>query len=135
MVFTADKGVTMVTMDKPEIQQQSFGTFGGHQPIQSSQQGTNHQNQKQPYTDTQGHTLNSAYNEKKYAEIFLHYRQLFIKGDIFTGAWEIFCAELFLHHSQFFIKGNFVIDRVECKLNWRTQGPEIQETTQPVLSP
>ena len=30
-------------------------------------------------------TLNSANNEKKYAEILLHYRQLFVKGDVFIG--------------------------------------------------
>ena len=30
-------------------------------------------------------TLNSTYNGKKYAEIFLQYRWLFIKGDIFIG--------------------------------------------------
>ena len=31
-------------------------------------------------------TLNSAYNEKKkYAEILLRYRWLFVKGDIFIG--------------------------------------------------
>ena len=35
------------------------------------------------------HTLNSAYN-KKYVEIFLHYRQLFVKGNVFIGEWEIF---------------------------------------------
>ena len=29
--------------------------------------------------------LNSTYNEKKYVEILLHYRWLFIKGDIITG--------------------------------------------------
>ena len=54
---------------------------------------------------------------KKYAEIFLHYRQLFIKGNVFIGEWEIFGAEVFLYYSQFFIKGNFVIDGVECTSN------------------
>ena len=29
---------------------------------------------------------NSAYNQKKYAENFLHYRQLFIKGSIVIGS-------------------------------------------------
>ena len=29
------------------------------------------------------HTLNSAYNEKKYVEILLCYRRLFVKGDAF----------------------------------------------------
>ena len=33
----------------------------------------------------QHNTLNSAYNEKKYAEILLRYRQLFVKGDVFIG--------------------------------------------------
>ena len=30
-------------------------------------------------------TLNSTYNEKKYAEILLRYRRLFIKDDVFKG--------------------------------------------------
>ena len=69
-------------------------------------------------------TLNSAYNEKKYVEIFLCYEQLFIKGDIIIGELEIFGAEVFLRYSQFFIKGKFVIDGVECnspacRLGWR----------------
>ena len=46
-------------------------------------------------------------------EIFLHYRWLFIKGDIFMGEWKIFGAEVFLHYSQFFIKGDFIIDGLE----------------------
>ena len=49
-------------------------------------------------------------------EIFLHYRWLFIKGDVFIGEWEIFGAEVFLCYSQFFVKGDFVIDGVECML-------------------
>ena len=61
-----------------------------------------------------GHTLNSANNEKKYAEILLHYRWLFVKGDVFIGEWGIFGAEVFLHYRQFFIKGDFVMGRVEC---------------------
>ena len=60
-------------------------------------------------------TLNSTYNEKTFAEIFLHYRQLFIKGNVFIDEWEIFGAEVFLHYSQFFIIGDFIIDGVECK--------------------
>ena len=60
-------------------------------------------------------TLNSIYNEKKFAEIFLHYRWLFIKVDIFIGEWHIFGVEVFLHHSQFFVKGDFIIEEVECK--------------------
>ena len=60
------------------------------------------------------HTLNSTYNEKKYAKTLLHYRQLFVKGDVFIGVCGIFGADIFLHYSQFFIKGNFVIGRVEC---------------------
>ena len=51
---------------------------------------------------------------KKICRDFLHYRWLFIKGDIFIGEQEIFDAEVFLHYSQFFIKGNFIIDGVEC---------------------
>ena len=30
-------------------------------------------------------TLNSAYNEKKYAEILLHYRQLFVEANVFIA--------------------------------------------------
>ena len=59
-------------------------------------------------------TLNSAYNEKKYAEIFLHYRWLFIKGNVFTGELEMVGAQVFLCYSRFFVKGNFIIDGVEC---------------------
>ena len=59
-------------------------------------------------------TFNSAYNEKKYAEILLCYRWLFIKGDVITGEWGIFGAGIFLHYSQFFVKGDFIIGRVEC---------------------
>ena len=51
---------------------------------------------------------------KKYAEILLLYRWLFIKNDIFIGEWGIFGVDIFLRYSQFFIKGNFVIDGVEC---------------------
>ena len=47
-------------------------------------------------------TLNSAYNEKKYAEILLCYRQLFVKADVFIGQLGIFGAEVFLHYRQFF---------------------------------
>ena len=60
-------------------------------------------------------TLNSTCNEKKYVEILLHYRQLFIKGDVIVGKWELFGVEVFLCYSQFFVKGNFVIGRVECR--------------------
>ena len=59
-------------------------------------------------------TLNSTYNEKKYAEILLHYRQLFVKNDVFIGERGIFGAEVFLHYRPFFIKSNFIIGRVEC---------------------
>ena len=52
--------------------------------------------------------------KKKYAEILLCYRQLFIKGNVFIGEWGIFGAEVFLHYSRFFVKGDFVIGRVEC---------------------
>ena len=62
-------------------------------------------------------TLNSAYNEKIYVEIFLCYRWLFVKGNIFISEWEIFGAEVFLHYGQFFIKGDFIIDGVECSMN------------------
>ena len=59
-------------------------------------------------------TLNSAYNEKKYAEILLRYRLLFVKVDVFIGEWGIFGAEVFLRYSRFFIKDDFIIGRVEC---------------------
>ena len=51
---------------------------------------------------------------KKNVEIFLHYRWLFVKGNILIGEWEIFVAEVFLCYSQFFIKCDFVIGGVEC---------------------
>ena len=54
---------------------------------------------------------------KKYVEILLHYRQLFIKGDVIIGEWGIFGVEIFLCYSQFFIKGDFVIGGVEC-MEW-----------------
>ena len=60
------------------------------------------------------YTLNSAYNEKKYAEILPCYRWLFINGNVFIGEWGILGAEVFLRSSQFFVKGNFVIGGVEC---------------------
>ena len=60
------------------------------------------------------YTLSSTYNEKKYVEILLHYRWLFIKGDIIIGEWGIFGAEIFLRYSRFFVKGDFIIGRVEC---------------------
>ena len=44
-------------------------------------------------------TLNSFYNEKKYAEILLRYRWVFIKDDVLIGDWGIFGAEVFLHYS------------------------------------
>ena len=47
-------------------------------------------------------TLNSAYIEKKYVEILLHYRWLFIKGNIIISEWGEFDVEIFLHYSQFF---------------------------------
>ena len=62
------------------------------------------------------YTLNSTYNEKKYAEILLHCRWPFIKGDVFISEWGIFGVEIFLHYSQFSIKGDLIIGRVEC--NW-----------------
>ena len=58
-------------------------------------------------------TLNSAYNEKKYAEILLHYRQDFIKDDVLIGEWGIFGAEILLHYRRFFVKGDFVTGGVE----------------------
>ena len=59
--------------------------------------------------DLTRHTLNSAYNEKKYVEILLHYRQLFIKDDVFIGERGIFGAEVFLRYRRFFIKSDFII--------------------------
>ena len=58
-------------------------------------------------------TLKSAYNEKKYVEILLRYRQLFIKGDVFIGERSIFGAEVFLRYRRFFVKSDFVIGGVE----------------------
>ena len=55
---------------------------------------------------------------KKYAEILLHYmQQLFIKGDVFIGKRGIFGAEVFLHYRQFFVKSDFIIGGVECMCN------------------
>ena len=53
-------------------------------------------------------TLNSTYKEKKYVEILLHYRQLFIKGDVIIGEWGIFGLEIFLHYSQFLLKATLL---------------------------
>ena len=55
-------------------------------------------------------------------EIFLHYRWLFIKGDVFIGEWEIFGVEIFLRYSRFFVKGDFVIDGVECITCTQSEG-------------
>ena len=52
--------------------------------------------------------------KKKYVEILICYRWLFVKGDVIIGEWSIFGVEIFLCYSQFFIKGNLVIGRVEC---------------------
>ena len=52
--------------------------------------------------------------KKKYAEILLHYRQLFIKGNVIIGKWGIFGMEIFLRYSRFFIKSKFIIDGAEC---------------------
>ena len=46
-------------------------------------------------------------------EIFLHYRWLFVKGNVLIGECEIFGVEVFLCYSHFFVKGNFVLDGVE----------------------
>ena len=59
-------------------------------------------------------TLNSTYSEKKYAEILLHYRRLFIKVDVFIGERGIFGAEVFLRYRRFFVKSDFVIGGVQC---------------------
>ena len=58
-------------------------------------------------------TFNYAYNEKQYVEILLHYRWLFVKGDVIIGEWGIFGVEVFLHYSQFFVKSDFIIGGVE----------------------
>ena len=54
--------------------------------------------------------------KKKYAEILLHYRQLFVKGDVIIGEWGIFGVEIFHCYSWFFAKCDFVIGRVECRI-------------------
>ena len=45
-------------------------------------------------------TLNSAYNEKKkkYAEILLRYRRLFVKGDVIIGE-QVYLVQIFLRYS------------------------------------
>ena len=55
-------------------------------------------------TVSQHSTLNSAYNEKKYAEILPHYRQLFIKGDVFIGERGIFGVEISFVIADFLLK-------------------------------
>ena len=52
--------------------------------------------------------------KKKYVEICLRYRQLFVRDDVFIGEWKIFGAQVFLCYRRFFVKGDFVIDGVEC---------------------
>ena len=54
--------------------------------------------------------------KKKYVEILLCYRWLFVKDDVFIGERHIFGAEVFLHYRQFFVTSDFVIGRVECSL-------------------
>ena len=49
-------------------------------------------------------TFNSAYNRKKYEEIFLCYRQLSVKGNVFIGEWEIFGAEVSFIIADFSLK-------------------------------
>ena len=40
--------------------------------------------------------------KKKYAEIFLRYRWLFIKSNVVIGEWKIYGAELSFLYSRFF---------------------------------
>ena len=65
------------------------------------------------------HILHSTLpiTKKKYVEILLHYRWLFIRGDVIICEWGIFSVDIFLHYSWFFIKGNFIIGRVQCTLH------------------
>ena len=57
------------------------------------------------YVDPVVHsTLNSAYNEKKYAAILPCYRWLFIKGDVFIGERGIFSAEISFVIGDFLLK-------------------------------
>ena len=62
-------------------------------------------------------------------EILLHYRQLFVQGNVFIGEWGVFGAEVFLCYSQFFIKGDFIIGGVECTEHVFCI-EKVQETTQ-----
>ena len=55
--------------------------------------------------------------KKKYAEILLHYRCLFVKDDVFIGKRGIFGAEVFLRYRQFFVKSDFIIGGVECTVH------------------
>ena len=66
--------------------------------------------------------------KKKYVEILLSYRQLFVKGDVFIGEWGIFHAEVFLHYSWFFIKGDFIKGRVECSTSFSTHTNKLKRT-------
>ena len=64
--------------------------------------------------------IHSTLSITKKNMILLHYKWLFIKGDVFIGEWSIFGEEVFLHYSRFFIKGDFVIGGVECSypIHW-----------------
>ena len=80
----------------------------------------NSRSMQHPYIKSLSHTLDSPYNEKKYAEILLHYRWLFIKGNVFIGEWGIqciWCRGFPFVIANFFVKGDFVIGRVECIWN------------------
>ena len=48
-------------------------------------------------------TLNSAYNRKKYAEILLHYRWLFVKGNVFID------ERVYLVQRFSFVIGDFLL--------------------------
>ena len=47
-------------------------------------------------------------------EILLHYRWLFVKGDVIIGEWGKFGVEIFLRYNRFFVKVDLLIDGVEC---------------------
>ena len=59
-------------------------------------------------------TLNFAYNKKNMWRFSFVIGSFLVKDNIFKGEWEIFGAEVYLYYRQFFIKGDFIIDGVEC---------------------
>ena len=54
--------------------------------------------------------------KKKYAEILLHYRQLFIKGNIIIGEWKYLVWKFSFIIADFSLNATLFIGGVECML-------------------